>query len=162
MKKTALVIAAMFVLTITATAHSVYAADCQDLLNNNLYRCHVKPESGGMFDDCFQFTSPGVFSGKFDLNVFLLGIVQGCTCDTTGSLNNPHFNTSKNFHCVTDAAAGFGFSFSGSVTATSKKIKKGQVVDQGGFSYFYECELDPACSVSPALTTPGAANPYQR
>ena len=67
------------------------ATTCEMVLDNNAYRCQVKPEGGGAFEDCFRFTSPGVQSIHFDLNVDGLGIPLGCNCKAKGNINDPQF-----------------------------------------------------------------------
>lgn len=169
MRKSLILAATLFTFALTAaigpnTSHA--ATTCENLLANNVYRCHMKtinPDSGDEidFDDCFRFSSPGTLSSHFDLSVDLLEIPQGCDCSATGSFKNPKFSASKEFHCTTDTS-GSGYGFRGKVVGN--KIQKGQAIGSSGDSYVYECDLVSACAVSPApaLTTPGAANPYKR
>ncbi len=136
------------------------AANCQDLLENNLYRCRVNGEGGGLFEDCFQFTSPGVVGSKFDLTIAGLEGTFECECKATGSVSNPKFNASTAFLC---GGADFGDAFEGKVSGNSKKITKGQVFlnDDPDTAFVFECVLDPTCT-APALKTSGAGFPQRR
>lgn len=139
-----------FLFTCVAGPAKVLAANCQDLLANNLYRCRVNGESTGLFEDCFQFTSPGVVGSKFDLTIAGLEGTLECGCKATGSVLNPKFNASTAFLC---GNAEFGDAFEGKVSGNGKKISKGQVFlnDDPDESFVFECVLDPTCS-APALT----------
>src|SRR5882724_7211625 len=88
-----------FALTAATGLRLAQAENCQDVLDNNVYRCQVKSDFDTPFEDCFRFTSPGVQSDKFDLFVDGLGIVQGCSCKAGGSFNTPDFDASKEFQC---------------------------------------------------------------
>ena len=134
--------------------------NCQDLLDNNVYRCQVKSDFDTAFEDCFRFTSPGVQSQDFDLFTDGLGEVLGCECKAKGSFKNPRFNKSNDFHCVNarEQAEGEAFlniAFEGQVSAEwdrgkkrGKRINNGQAVNEFGDSFVFQCKLDPACSVS--------------
>jgi len=125
--------------------------NCQTLLDNNSFQCHIKSSFGADFNDCFQFFSPGVSSSQFD--VVVVGLTPehlGCACDAKGSLKDPKFYASKSFDCLGNS---FGaYSFKGKVAGGSKlKIKKGLVTNSFGDTYVYECTLSPApCGASPS------------
>jgi len=70
-----------------------------------------------------------------------------------GSFNKPKFGAAKEFQCVATALGGYGIAFRGK--AAGGKIKEGQVIDEFGSSYVYECELDPPCSIPAAARTRG-------
>ncbi len=149
-----------FALTFAAGIHLARAENCQDVLGNNVYSCDVKSEFGDEFSDCFRFTSPGTQSDKFDLFVDRLGHVQGCSCKAAGSFSTPDFNGSKEFACVTTVEDDdFQISFSGKADGT--RLKKGQVVNEFGDSFLFECQLDPHCAVAADLTT-RAGNLYKQ
>lgn len=138
------------------------AATCQDLLANNRYRCTFNSEIGGLFEDCFQFVSPGVEGTKFDL-VFSEGESEetlACECKATGSLAKPKFNASTSFLCGNEE---FGDAIEGKVGAKGQKIAKGQFFfnDDPDESLVFECVLDPTCT-APALKTSGAGFPQRR
>ncbi len=154
--KTAISAVALLTSLVTMTASATFAATpCDDLLDNNVYRCHIKADFlPDPFDDCFRFTSPGVQSEDFDLFVDGLGIVQGCDCSATGSFSKPKFGAAKEFHCVATATGGYGIAFRG--TASGTKIKDGRIIDEFGASYVYECERDPECLRPAAASVRGA------
>ena len=150
-----------FALTIAAGVRLAQAEDCQEVLGNNVYRCHVKSDFGTEFSDCFRFFSPGFLSGKFDLFVDGLGEDQGCSCKTSGSFNTPDFDGSKEFQCVTSGfSGGLGIQFDGKADGT--RLKKGQVVNEFGNSFIFECKLDPNCPFGQGAQVQGAENPYRR
>lgn len=146
MKQNLIVSSALFAISIILTPISIHAASpsCQDLLANNIYRCHYKEEPDNPFvagEDCFRFQTPGTQSEDFDLESNQLGIL-GCDCGPKGPSQNPSFD-SKEFLCVTPASSGYNFTLHG--TVSGPKIKKGHLMDQLGESYAFECELDSAC-----------------
>jgi hypothetical protein len=148
-----------FVLTAATGLRLAQAENCQDVLDNNVYRCQVKSDFDTPFEDCFRFTSPGVQSDKFDLFVDGLGIVQGCSCKAGGSFNTPDFGASKEFQCVTTGIDDFGIAFNGRADGT--QLKKGQAVNEFGDSFLFQCKLDPTCSIGGGAAVRGAGNPYQ-
>jgi hypothetical protein len=68
--------------------------NCQDLLENNLYRCNMTIETGVQYEFCLQAVSPGVESEKFDVVIFGSESL-GCTCKAKGKVDKPTFDTSK-------------------------------------------------------------------
>jgi|SRR5262245_8907110 len=148
-----------FALTTASGLPLAHAENCQDVLDNNVYSCQVKADFGNEFSDCFRFFSPGTQSDKFDLFVEGLGQVQGCSCKASGSFGTPDFNASKEFECVTSGSGGYGIQFSGKADGT--RLKKGQVSDEFGNSYIFECKLDPNCSLGSGLAT-SVGNLYRR
>ena len=124
------------------------AQNCEDLLDNNSYLCHFTTQEGDSFDDCMFFNSADPELGDFD--AFVPGLPpMGCSCETK---NAKKFKQTKRFLCVTalepdeNVSTPDSISFEGKVTSKGKKIKKGQVVDETGFSYIYTCERDPTCA----------------
>jgi hypothetical protein len=160
MRKSLFTIAGLFSLFLIATADKAQAANCQDLLANNLYRCRIASELGELFEDCFQFVSPGVVGTKFDLSLFGGEEILECECKANGSVSKPKFNASTAFLC---GNAEFGDAVEGKVSGNSKKITKGQFFfnDELDESLVFECVLDPACS-APTLTTSATGNPHRR
>ena len=162
MRKSLFVGGAFLALALSAVSGlpSAQAEDCQQVVDNNVYRCHVKSDFGDEFSDCFRFTSPGTQSYKFDLFVDRLGHIQGCSCRASGSFNTPDFNASKEFACVTTVEdEDFQISFSGIADGT--QLKKGQVVNEFGDSFIFECRLKPDCSIGSGLAT-RVGNPYKQ
>src|SRR5262245_12783092 len=88
----------LVVLLLGLDVGSSQAAKCQDILDNNLYRCHVNFEGGATEHPCVQVVSPGVQSQKFDL--VTEGLNFGCTCKATGPVDDPDFSASNEFFCV--------------------------------------------------------------
>jgi hypothetical protein len=161
MRKSLLVGGACLALTLSAVSglRLAHAEDCQDVLDNNVYLCHVKSDFGSEFTDCYRFTSPGTQSYKFDLYADVLGQVQGCSCKAAGSFGTPDFNGSKEFECVTTGEEDFQISFSGKADGT--QLKKGQIVSEFGDSFIFECSLKPNCSVGLESAT-RTENPYKQ
>lgn len=142
----------LFILTVLATplfigaeSRRVQAADCQSLLANNRYRCQVKSELGFQGELCFQFSSPGSVSSKFDLQpTSFFATTLGCMCTATKTFNSPSFNTSKEFLCGNPQ---FGDAATGKVTGNGGKILKGQYFFSGSpNAHVFQCTLDPSCS----------------
>lgn len=130
------------------------AANCEDLLDNNAYRCEVTRQDGSSFEDCFVFNSDSPVVGDFDLTVEGLGQTLGCSCETKKA---DKFKQTKTFLCVTareddnvsvadNVSVPDSIAFEGKVAGKGTKIKKGQVVENDGFSYIFTCELDPSCA----------------
>jgi len=141
------------------------AVNCQDLLNNNVYRCHVKSDFGSEFEDCFRFTSLGIVSEDFDLNIDgLPWETLACECEAKGSFKKPVFNAGREFHCVNsqfvDPELLLNIAFEGDVVKKGKEIKEGEAVNEFGNSFVYECVIDPACELPPGLSV-GDENPYK-
>lgn len=152
MRKSLCTVGSLMALLLTVAVSSA-AADgrkdtCQEALNNNVYHCKVKSDFGTSFEDCFRFTSPGVFSEDFDLHVDGFGDLA-CECKAEGSFRRPKFEKSEDeFHCVSVAATSFfSLAFEGSVEDDGDELKDVQAVNDGGNSFVVECKLDPECSV---------------
>ena len=150
----------VFALTTASGVRLAQAENCEEVLDNNVYRCQVKSDFGTAFEDCFSFISPGDRSDKFDLFVDGLGQVLGCSCRASGSFNSPAFDASKEFQCVTNGVDGFGIAFNGRADRT--QLKKGQVVNEFGDSFLFECKRDPTCAIVGGATAKGKGNPYQQ
>ena len=130
--------------------------NCEDLLDNNAYRCEITTQEGDVFHDCFVFNSADPVVGDFDLVVE--GLQEeplGCSCETKKAKK---FKQTKSFACVTartddnvslddNVSVQDSIVFEGKVSGKGKKIKKGQIVQDNGFSYIYTCELDPTCEL---------------
>ena len=131
-----------------ATQDSWRKETCQEALNNNVYHCKVKSDIGTAFEDCFRFTSPGVFSEDFDLHIDGFGGLA-CECKAEGSLRRPKFEQSdEEFHCVAVPETNvFNLAFEGKVEEDGDEIEDGQAVNSGGNSFVLECKLDPKCEV---------------
>jgi hypothetical protein len=118
------------------------AQTCQDILDNNRYRCQFSEESAAPFEGCFQFnSSTPTLSDKFDVN---FGVTHGCTCKAKGRVAEPDFNASKEFLCVSHGALG-SQALEGKVSGKGKNIKNGFLSNNGGNSFVFKCELDPTC-----------------
>jgi hypothetical protein len=142
MKIFALTCSAATALLLTLGVDSSQAENCQDLLTNNRYRCHI---NGGanLIELCFQFISPGTQSPKFD--VVIDGPAIGCTCKATGKVEDPDLDASKEFFCVQPIDLTHAQAFGGKVSGNGKKIKDGFTGTAQGGSGVLECELDPNC-----------------
>ena len=131
--------------------------NCEDLLDNNAYRCEITTQEGDVFHDCFVFNTADPVVGDFDLVVE--GLQEeplGCSCETKKANK---FKQTKTFLCVTarpeednvsledNVSVQDSIAFEGKVSGKGKKIKKGQIVGNNGFSYIYTCELDPTCEL---------------
>jgi hypothetical protein len=145
------------------------AGNCEDLLDNNAYRCFFKGAdevygdvNGYEFETCVQFVSPGMYSQHFDAYLYPAAeyfesmpmevVPMACECKAGGSFRNPKFHASNWFHCVSVCEeVGYGFSVEGKVIKRGNKIIKGQMVDESGYSYVFKCVLDPECS-TPGMT----------
>lgn len=148
-------------LTFTGLCH---AANCEELLGNNVYRCEAIGENsiGPPFNECFRFnsTAPTV-SNNFDLTVDGLGDTLGCSCKATGKVARPAWDQSKEWVCVTSATSSEGgFTWGGKV-AGKGKISKVYAISSDGSTYMFSCVIDPACVYEPspiadALTVYGA------
>jgi hypothetical protein len=160
MRKSLFTIAGLFSFLLIATPEKAQAANCQDLLANNLYRCRIASEFGGLFEDCFQFVSPGIVGSKFDLNLIGGEETLACECKATGSVLKAKFNASTAFLC---GNAEFGDAIEGKVSGNGQKITKGQFFfnDEPDESLVFDCVLDPTCS-APTLTTSAVGHPHQR
>jgi len=134
----------------SSRADSSGAQNCQDWLNNNLYRCQGQNTIIGKAEVCLQFVSPGVISSHFDLleQLAFLGpdvvtVPYGCTCGPVG-VRSPEFNaSSKNFLC---ANAPFDGALAGEVSVNGRRIVY-QAWNTAGHSAVYQCRLDPTCTV---------------
>lgn len=125
-------------------------ANCQDLLDNDTYRCRVKADDDDRFTDCFRFASPGTQSENFDLFPDLFGSVMACDCKATGTFASPNFGAANSFNCVSTSAAPFGLTFEGAVRRAGRVIL-GQAVNETGISFIFRCARAPSCVV-PAAT----------
>lgn len=130
---------------------------CEDVLNSNVYSCEVKSDFGTQFEDTFRFVSPGNLSEDFDLTVDgLPGQIQGCECKARGRFRNPIFNASPSFHCVSGSGVFLGISFEG--RATSRRIRRGEAVNEFGNSFVIQCELEDPDDFEPPplpIASPG-------
>lgn len=124
---------------------SSQAANCQEILGNNLYRCQANSETSGPFEVCVQFFSPGTVSTKFDL-MFGSAARYGCTCLAKGKVDAPDFGVSKEFLCADPIGTGSSQALRGKVSGNGNKIKGGFQVFSSGPAVMFACELDPACS----------------
>jgi hypothetical protein len=130
------------VLLLSLSIGSSEAQTCQDILDNNRYRCQFSEEGAAPFGGCFQFNSSSpTLSDKFDVQ---FGVTHGCTCKAKGGVAKPDFNASKEFLCVSHGALG-SQGLEGKVSGNGKKIKNGFLSNNGGNSFVFECELDPTC-----------------
>ena len=123
-------------------------ADCEERLDNNMYRCEVTSQFAPdmPFEICARFNSDTPVLGDFDLEIEG-ETTLGCSCETK---NKKKFKQSNKFLCVgpdddnvseSDGAVAVG----GKATSKGKKIKKGQIVFEDGESAIYTCKLDPTC-----------------
>jgi hypothetical protein len=161
MKYRAIIGGLVLILAVAGRAPLMQAAEnCQDLLDNNAYHCQVTRQDGSSFEDCFVFNSASPVLGDFDLTVEGLGQTLGCSCETKKA---DKFKQTKTFLCVTaredenvsvadtvsdgdNVSVPDSIAFEGKVSGKGTKIKKGQVVENDGFSYIFTCELDPSCA----------------
>lgn len=129
---------------------------CQDLLDNNTYRCMVKDETGKEFEDCLRFVSPGNESEDFDMFSDKFGGAFGCECKPTGSFFHPNWGQSRAFYCV------YGYSIDetysvvsseGFVTANGEHIIKGKAVNNEGLLFVFRCVQDPDCELPVVVET---------
>ena len=143
MKIAALTCSTAVALLLVLGVGSSQAENCQDILDNNLYRCQFNVEGEILSEVCLQFVSPGVESAKFDLVAG--GVNFGCTCKAKGEVDDPDFNASKEFFCVNPIDTTRAEALEGRVSGSGKKIKGGSYGNSFGNSGVIECELDPTC-----------------
>lgn len=143
MKKSVLTCSVVGALLLILGISASQAKNCQDILDNNRYRCQFNDEVSFPFEQCIQFnSSTPTVSTKFDVD--FNGIDYGCTCKAKGKVAEPDFNASKEFLCVffNDVAAA---ALEGKVSRNGKKIKDGFFSRPEGNSIVFKCELDPTC-----------------
>jgi hypothetical protein len=122
-------------------------ADCQDRLDNRVYRCSVKSDAGSSFNECFRFTSPGNQSENFDLALDGLdGTAMSCDCQAEGNFSNPEFGEADSFHCVTPPFFNLGLAFEGEVKRRGRRID-GEAVDHTGASFLFRCDRRQDCEL---------------
>ena len=83
-------------------------ANCQDLVDDNIYLCRVKNDVDLRFSDCFRFAAPGSQSEDFDLFSDSLDGVLACDCKATGNFASPVFGAANSLHWVTPLRFGSG------------------------------------------------------
>ncbi|MGH8656468.1 MAG: hypothetical protein ACREYE_31675 [Gammaproteobacteria bacterium] len=131
------------------------AQNCQDRLDNNLYRCRGNNTIVGEAEVCLQFKSPGMMlssrmTSQFDLDEQLnflgpdvMTISYGCVCSPVG-VRSPEFNASKKkFLC---ANAPFDGALAGEVSKNGERIVY-RAWNNTGDSAVYQCTRDPTCTV---------------
>jgi hypothetical protein len=128
-------------------------ANCEDLLDSDIYRCRVKADDGTGFTECFRFESPGTQSEDFDLFPDQLGAALACDCKAKGTFARPDFGAANSFHCVSGSAVGLGVAFEGAVRRGGRTIR-GQAVTETGVSFVFRCSRASSCEVP--LSTLGA------
>jgi hypothetical protein len=154
MRKSLFTVGSLTALLLACAIGSATADTCQDELNNHVYRCQVKADDGAAFESCFRFTSPGLFSTNFDLNINNYGDL-GCECKAEGSFKRPKFETSDEFHCVAVYGTTF-FNLAVEGEADDYEIVDGQAVNDSGRSFVIACKLDRACELPPAVSSVGS------
>jgi len=115
---------------------------CPDAFGSIVYRCTVRGEDGGSFEDCYRFGPGGDVSPKFQFASDQLGTTVGCTCAARGRPAKAAFGGSADFSC----ASQLGLAFSGRVKRNGR-ITKGTVTNAQGASYVFECSRDETCTV---------------
>jgi len=142
MTKSVLTLGMLVALLLSLNVGSSQAQTCQDIVDNNRYRCQFSEEASAPFGGCFQFnSSTPTLSDKFDLQ---FGVPHGCTCKAKGKVAKPDFNAANEFLCVSHGALG-SQAIEGKVSGNGKKIKNGFFSNNGGNSFVFECEVDPTC-----------------
>jgi hypothetical protein len=121
------------------------AADCADLLDNNSYLCQLTGQDGVSFPLCVHFNTESPVIGDFDVE-FQEMPALGCSCETK---NAEKFKQSKSFLCAAAVAddGSFAVAIEGKVKTNGKRIEKGQIVFDDGFSAIFSCKLEPACGL---------------
>lgn len=128
-------ICVMVLIGMCATA--ARATTCADLLGNNSYDCTIVSEASPTpVQSCFDFSTPGSLSGKFDLHAD--GVTLGCTCQPAGNAKRPKFNASKTFDCV-GSDGPLAVHIGGKVGKS--KISKGHREDSSGAGAVLACSL---------------------
>jgi len=159
---------ALFVIVGVASSHASSAQNCQDVLNNNRYRC----QGNSTFVDfpvevCIAFLSPGKISSQFDMSEDLnfvgpdvLTVFYGCVCNPgadpfIAGVSSPEFNASRtDFLCASqkDAVCAEGSILAPSAIAGRVSSDGGTLVyrasNANGQSAVYSCTPDPNCKVT--------------
>ena len=105
--------------------------NCQSKLVGNSYSCNSDDQDLGAAPVTFSFSTGGL-SDNFDL--LIDSADYGCSCNTTGPLNSPNFDSSPiTFECISLST---GYLVSGKVTG--KKIK-GQGTSVNGDGVIFTC-----------------------
>lgn len=139
-------------LAVTSLGEAGARPNCQDILNNNTYRCEGKTSSGAEGTLCLRFVSPGVFSSNFDLD---FGEVKlGCSCKPQGSFKRPKFNESRSWYCVGTGEEAFLFEGFASPFA----LHRVRGADSRGSTAIYNCKRDPDCANDLSAATSGASS----
>lgn len=122
-----------FVTGLFANSFSAEAGgNCQSKLVGNSYNCTLKEQVLGSGSFTFEFETGGI-SQNFDLIIDATAD-YGCSCNTTGSVASPKFNSSSSdFECI---SVSIGYLFSGKVSG--KKIT-GQGTTEGGDGLIFTC-----------------------
>jgi hypothetical protein len=165
MRNSLCTVGALTVFLLTSVMHTASAQNCQDILDNNSYRCLIKPlpTSGNQDTEvCFTFEAeplPTMVTG------FLLHIDGGfaslaCGCKAQGSFNNPKFETSKEFLCASIPNPDVSnLAIEG--VAGNNKISGQAIQETDGTPLVYECVLDPTCEGS-QVGTQTTHSPWKR
>jgi len=146
MKKSAVTCGAVVALLLILGVGSSRAQNCQDLLDNKLYRCQFKDEDGVTGEFCLQAVSPGGIGSKFDLEFGgVFSTTHECTCKGSDKFSDPEFNTSRGFLCGNQE---FGDAATGQVKGGGNKINNGQYFfnSDTDVSFVFECQQDAGCS----------------
>jgi hypothetical protein len=127
------VVVSGFVMVLLASSLSEAAGNCQSKLLGKTYNCTVEDQDFG--EDAFTFVfKTGGFSRNFDL--FIDSAEYGCSCNTTGSVGSPKFNSSSsNFECISTNDA---YLINGKVNG--KKIS-GQGTAKDGDGIIFSCKV---------------------
>ena len=135
------------------------AQSCAALIRSNAYACTVKRDNGEQFDDCYDFTSPGRLSDKFDLSIAGAGFDLGCSCEAAGTFRQPRFDRSRRFHCVSSNPEARELQLAVEGLASNRRLA-GTVVSDFGTSFVFKCRRTRSCASIVAQGLDDRGSPY--
>jgi hypothetical protein len=149
---------ALFVIVAVASSHASSAQNCEDVLNNNRYRCQGNNTFVGPAEVCIEFRSPGEISSQFDMledlnfvGPAVLTVSYGCVCNPVG-VHSPEFNASHtDFLCASrkDDLCASAFLAPSAIAGSWKgRTLVYRASNANGQSAVYSCTLDPNCEVT--------------
>ncbi|MGD0673214.1 MAG: hypothetical protein ABSB13_14130 [Candidatus Binatus sp.] len=122
-----------FVIALLANSFSAQASgNCQSKLVGKTYNCTGVQEGYGSLGDFTVEFETGGWSQYFDL-VFSEGADYGCSCESSGSVDSPKYDSSSSTFVCEEAATGFGITGK----ASGKKIKAQAVNGDGATALIF-------------------------
>jgi hypothetical protein len=135
-----LAVAAVFGMLLLGNSSAAHAeGNCQAKLVGKAYNCVLISKSGAKNTYCTEFETGGVSA---DFDAYFGSADFGCTCDASGSVTSPSFDSSsKSFECVQDVSE--ASLVTGKIDGKTLAI---QGTDAFGDSLFGSCkEISTSC-----------------